>query len=328
MNDDPLISVIVPMYNCGKYITKCLSSLVRQSYGNIEIIVVDDGSSDNGGEICREFSRTDSRIRYIRQENSGASSARNKGLNNAAGNWITFCDSDDYADSDLLQHLMDTAKKYNADIVQCGVIIEYNSKTSVKVPAPTNETVIKNFLQTEKSFLRYYGKTVYPKLFKSDLLKNIKFDPAYTIGEDMLFGVEAALKARKIAMTGEYKYHYFQRTDSVCNTVPDKKSLLSSRNALNEILRLLPQNSSASEFYFDEQLRNDFDICSKYVRFCPSGCGETVGKIRNELKSSLRYILKSNWFSLKEKIKAILIVRAWRLYSMLITGKKREELQN
>lgn len=327
MNNRPLISVIVPMYNCGEYIESCLASLVGQTYENIEIIVVDDGSTDNGGDICRTFAERDGRIKYIYQQNGGVSAARNNALDHVNGEWISFCDSDDYAEPDMLEHLIRTALGSNADIVQCGVMIEFSDR-SEQLPCPEREQTVSDFSQAEKSALRFYGKTVYPKLFRRELLNGLRFDSTYPIGEDMLFGVQAAMRAKKIVMTNEYKYHYFQRAGSVCNAAPTAASLVSSRNALNEILRLLPEKCKAAEHYFDEQLRNDLDMCSKFARFSPENSSEVVKEVRNELKSNLRYILKNGDFSEKEKLKTRMIVNAWRFYSLIVRRKKREVLQN
>lgn len=323
MKEKPLISVIVPMYNCGEYISKCLDSLLAQTYDKIEIIVIDDGSEDGGGEICRKFAQKDERIKYIAQNNQGVSQARNNGLNHANGEWLTFCDSDDRVESDLIKYLLELAQRYNADISRCGVIMELGSE-SIRLPCPKEETVIEKFFQADKRLLRYYGKTVYPKLFKRELLNDLRFDPMYTIGEDTLFAVRAAIKSEKIVLGSEYKYRYLQRGDSACNKAPTEASLVSARNAIKEILSLLPAESGAKEFYFEEQLRNDFDICSKYVRFCPSDCQSAVGEVKNELRENLTYILKNADFSAKEKIKALLIIKAWRLYSQLIGRKKRK----
>ena len=117
---DDLISIIIPAYNVEKYISKCLESIIKQTYSNIEIILVDDGSTDKTSEICDEYEKKDDRIKVIHTENRGVSEARNKGLENVKGNWITFVDSDDWIEEDFCEVLLKKIKDYDADIALCG----------------------------------------------------------------------------------------------------------------------------------------------------------------------------------------------------------------
>lgn len=327
MQKDPLISVIVPMYNCGEYISDCLDSLRAQTHSGLEIIVIDDGSTDNGGKICREAARNDSRIIYIRRENGGVSAARNDALKLAKGEWIGFCDSDDRAEPDMFEYLLELAEKNGADISQCGTIMEFADSERITC-CPENDTVIERFSETEKSVLKYYSSTVWCKLFKAETARGCRFDTKHPIGEDLLYGVETALHSKRIVLGSQPKYRYVQRADSACYAPPNAKSLVSARNALKRILELLPNESAAREFYSDEQLRNDFDICSKIARFSPENSDEIADEIRGELKSNLKYILSSADFTAKEKRKTRLIVGARRLYAALVRAKKREVPKN
>lgn len=322
MNDRPLISVIIPMYNCGKYISKCIKSLCEQTYDELEIIIVDDGSEDNGGDVCREYARQDRRICYIGQENSGASAARNAGLKRAAGEWIAFCDSDDFMERDMLEYLYSLAVKYRADISQCGFYFDNGTSQAVQC-CPKSDIIIEDFVNAESKALKYYGKTVWCKLFKHELIGHIFFDCGYSIGEDMLFGAEAALSAGKIVLGSRAEYHYIQRSGSACYLPSNKTSLVSARNVIAGILNLIPKGSNAAGFYFDEQLKNDFDICSRYVRFSPKHCDEIIDDVRNELNGKLGYILGSLDFPLKEKVKAMLITKAWKVYMMIVSRKTK-----
>ena len=116
---NPLISFIIPVYNVEKYLAQCIESVLVQSHDNIEIILVDDGSTDKSGEICDNFSKTDNRVRVIHQENRGASAARNAGLGIAKGNYIAFIDSDDYVSPSMAEKLLDAISKTDSDLAMC-----------------------------------------------------------------------------------------------------------------------------------------------------------------------------------------------------------------
>ena len=115
------ISIIIPVYNVEKYLNKCLNSVIEQTYKNIEVILIDDGSTDNSGKICDEYAKNDIRIKIIHQQNGGVSTARNNGLEHATGKYITFVDSDDYIEKEMIETMAKKIMKKNADIVICGV---------------------------------------------------------------------------------------------------------------------------------------------------------------------------------------------------------------
>lgn len=127
MND--LISIIVPVYNVEKYLNKCIDSIINQTYKNIEIILVDDGSTDNSGKICDEYLLRDSRIKVIHKNNGGLSSARNEGINISSGEYIGFVDSDDWVEPNMYEEMYKKILYSNADIVDCGYWKEYENKS-------------------------------------------------------------------------------------------------------------------------------------------------------------------------------------------------------
>ena len=114
-----LVSIVVPIYNVDKYLEECIESLKNQTYKNVEIILINDGSTDNSEQICRKEERQDNRIVFINKNNGGSASAKNVGLEIAKGDYISFVDSDDFIELDMIEYMVNTIKKYNADIVQC-----------------------------------------------------------------------------------------------------------------------------------------------------------------------------------------------------------------
>lgn len=127
-----VISVIVPVYKVEKFLDRCINSIIQQTFTNLEIILVDDGSPDRSGEICDEWKMKDKRIRVIHKENGGLSDARNKGLDVATGDYVAFIDSDDWIDPDMFQLLYDATQKYQADIAECSWRCIYSDESRKK----------------------------------------------------------------------------------------------------------------------------------------------------------------------------------------------------
>ena len=321
-----MISVIVPIYNRGRYIAKCIESLISQTYKKLEIIIIDDGSDDDGGEICLKYAAENDRIIFIRQENGGVSAARNAGLRIAQGEWIAFCDSDDYMESDMLELLLSAAIEYKADIVQCGVIMEYENGNYVTAYSPEHRMTAEGLGRADTDFLKHLGKYVHSKLFSRKLLEGMSFNTEYSVGEDFVFSVKAALAAKKIVLENKPKYHYVQHDGSACYSAPTVATLANWRNAPAEILKMISGNDVLRLYYLNELLRADFDICSRYARFRPDNAKTLLAEVREELRKNLRHILTDGNFGIKEKIKALLISFAWRIYTFVIYVKKGRHL--
>ena len=216
---NPLISVIVPVYKAEKYLDKCVQSIVNQTYKNLEIILVDDGSPDNCPEMCDEWAKKDSRIKVIHKENSGAASARNAALDIALGDYIGFVDSDDYIEPNMLDELYDSMQSNGADISICAndeVDENYNFIKENKVPS--DEFVITPY----DCFLNIYGANyahcIIPnKLYKKEIWQDIRF-PHLGMCEDEAVLPYIYQKAEKIAVVNEALYHYYiEHVGSVMN---------------------------------------------------------------------------------------------------------------
>lgn len=206
MND--LISVIVPIYNVEKYIEKGVMSIINQTYDNIEIILVDDGSKDNSSLIIDDLAKNDNRIKVIHKKNGGVSSARNVGLNNSNGKYIVFIDGDDYIESDYIEYFYNLIKKNDYDLA-------FNCKCFDL----TNTTKIisdnyKEYSSSDVIYDIYIGKigvgvAVWNKMYKKDFLveNNICFDENIWYGEGMLFNIECLSKTNKIIVGDRLVYH-------------------------------------------------------------------------------------------------------------------------
>ena len=173
----PLISVIVPIYNVEDYLDRCVDSIINQTYKNLEIILVDDGSPDNCPKMCDDYAKIDNRIKVVHKENGGLSDARNAGMKVATGEYVSFIDSDDYVSLDFYETLLQTMIDNDSDIVECGVVKFYENG---KFDEYSDDQMIKNFntvdglegLINENSFHQY----VWNKLYKSSIALDIPYE--------------------------------------------------------------------------------------------------------------------------------------------------------
>lgn len=215
-----LISIIIPVYKVEKYLEKCIQSVINQTYENLQIILVDDGSPDNCGKICDEYAKKDHRIEVIHKSNGGLSDARNKGLEIAKGEYIGFVDSDDYIEADMYEVLYNLLKQYNADVSICNFYTVSQGKISIKnADNGINEY---NRIEILKEILldRNIQSYAWNKLYKKELFDEIK----YPIGkkyEDIGTTFYLLEKCNKVVVTGKSEYYYINRQDSIVNNVTE-----------------------------------------------------------------------------------------------------------
>lgn len=212
---NPKVTVIVPVYNVENYLYDCITSILGQTYQNLEIILINDGSTDNSPEIINSFAKTDKRIKIIHQKNSGLSNARNTGLNNATGKYITFVDSDDYIDQRMIEHMTNAINDTQASIVCCSFKEVYPSGKTIGFShgyqAKTFNTpnALRAMLQ-EQGFM--ISTTM--KLFPKEYFKNIEF-PEGKLHEDVGTTYKLFLQASKIAYIPNEDYYYVHHEDSI-----------------------------------------------------------------------------------------------------------------
>ena len=226
---DDKITVIVPVYNVENYLRKCLDSIIAQTYKNIEIVVVNDGSTDASAEICKEFVEIDHRIIYIEQENAGLSAARNTGLENMSGDYVTFVDSDDWIEQDYVETLYKKIVEYQADIA-VGNYYSFNEsegmfyfhilRDSYYEKVYDNVSIFENLYESQemKSFALI---SVWGKLYKADLFKHLRFDIG-KLGEDGYLNQKIYLLAEKIVYIHKGIYSYRIRNNSLSRSWTEK----------------------------------------------------------------------------------------------------------
>ena len=220
-----LISVIVPVYKVENYLDKCVQSIVNQTYQNLEIILVDDGSPDCCGEMCDAWAEKDDRIKVIHKENGGGAAARNAGLNIAAGNLIAFVDSDDYLAPSMYEKLSDVLCKTGADIAECN----YLSVQDDDVQTPECHSVVKRFSTKEALRSNLYNTAcqtvIWNKLYRKQVVDPIRFVEGKTI-DDEFFTYRVIGNASSIAVIDDCLYFYRQQSQSVMHQTYSLKRLV------------------------------------------------------------------------------------------------------
>ncbi len=256
---EPLISVIVPVYKVEKHLENTVKTIINQSYQNLEIILVDDGSPDNSGKICDELAKTDTRIKVIHKENDGVSSARNTGIEAMQGEYYCFADGDDTLHPNYVLKMYNLIKEHNADISMCMYLYAWKNgkkQRSRNKEYPDN----KIFVNTGKEALelmlysKIYAPACWCKLFKASNKKI--FFPKRAIGEDMIAVTECLIDAEKVVMTNEPLYYYLQNDDGVMRSVnPDKIfDMVKTGNEMLEIVKKhCPEAIKAAEYYIAEK---------------------------------------------------------------------------
>ncbi len=238
MTNEPLISVIVPVYKVEHYLEKCVRSIQNQTYANLEIILVDDGSPDRSGELCDALAAGDSRIRIIHQGNGGQARARNSGLAAATGDFVGFVDSDDSIDGDMYACLYDAMVKHNADLAVCNARWVAESGAVLKAHPGSGEVCVYHGESAYDRLIPTLNNSVWNKLFRRDLLAGKKFPEGIFHGEDFIFLLEYLKSVHAVAMVNADKYNYLQRKGSVTGSTFSHKKLdeIASKDVICKII--------------------------------------------------------------------------------------------
>jgi glycosyltransferase involved in cell wall biosynthesis len=257
-----LISIIIPVYKVEKYLEQCMNSVLQQTYRNIEIILIDDGSPDRSGLMCDEYAAKDSRVKVVHKTNGGVSAARNKGLEEAAGDWILFVDSDDWIESDGCEVALKTAMENNSDIVMFDYTIVTKNKSSVFGGFSENfiisekaefEKIQQNILSLEKNlfyrnfpFLFFYS--IANKLYRKKILEDIFFCENVIIYEDADFFMQALESCRRMSVIAKSLYNYRFNDQSAVHTY-QAQLMDSMKIRLKNCKEFLDKQGKTKEFY-------------------------------------------------------------------------------
>ncbi len=296
--DKILISVIVPVYNVEKYIDKCLNSIMKQSYKNIEIILVDDGSTDKSGKICEEYAKLDNRIKVVHKKNEGLGLARNSGLEISSGKYIAFIDSDDFISENMIEKLVEEILNYNVDTVYCGFYEYYDSNLLLPKPCYYSNKIFEKEEITSKILLEMIGTapkekkdslvsmSVWHALYSTEIIKKnlIKFPSEREyISEDIVFDILYLKNAKKIKFIEDCLYFYRCNNSNSLTHKYKKDEFLMHKKVVDKL------NYELSKFMKKEKYINRTD---RYL----------LGRLRTCIKKIVNYGKTNKNFEVKSEI--------------------------
>lgn len=304
----PLISVIVPIYNVETYLLQCVQSIIEQTYKNLEIILVDDGSPDNCPEFCDELQKKDSRIRVIHKKNGGLSSARNAGLEIANGAYISFIDSDDFIDHQMYQSMLECLIENNADIVSCGRNIYAGNKID-RVLYSDRASYSPEEAFTEILVGGNLNEAVWDKLYKSSLFAGIEF-PNGEINEDIVIYPKILSRSNKIVNIGESYYFYRSNPQGISKSRYSRSRSVVIKHfdqVRKDTIAIWPELADDVNIfearYSAEALKLFASDKTSKAKYSKDYC-----EYKTRLKRDLRSFYSSKRVSLSDKIKAYLLL--------------------
>ena len=324
MNNE-LISIIVPVYKVEKYLEKCVNSILKQTYTNLEIILVNDGSPDKCGQLCDELAKIDDRIKVFHKENGGLSDARNYGVERANGKYIGFVDSDDYIHECMYEELYKAIKKSGTSIVECGVTRVYKNTLRSHYEGEDyflvldREGYLKEYLENK----RLYG-SAWCKLIHKDLAKKIKF-PTGKIYEDAFYTLELLKTVDKYTLISGNYYYYYIRENSI-TTRPFSSKDMDYIEIMNQI-----EDYTLSNFpIFKEQLlvRLVFAYISIFNQLLEVDGYKNKKEykvLKNKLKNSCFKVLVNKKAPRNLKAAILLLSINERLYKFMLSKYKKYE---
>lgn len=312
------ISVIVPIYRVEDYLHRCIDSIINQTYTNLEIILVDDGSPDNCPMICDEYAEKDSRIRVVHKKNGGLSDARNAGLGIATGEYIAFVDSDDWVHKDMYKVLHDTMKKNNADIVECGILSTYEYIDDKKI----DNIRIQSYSKSDSIgalITQEIRQTVWNKLYKREVINNILFDIG-KLHEDEFWTYKILDRSNNLIRIDNKMYYYFQRENSIMSNSYSIKRLDALEARYKRYLFIKDKYPK----YTDKARLDLFYICLFYLQKSLIYLGKEQYKIAQEIiKGYLENIEIKNIKNLSYKDKLWVLLSK---ISLIICARVRNSL--
>lgn len=296
------VSLIVPIFNSQNYIDKCISSIVDQTYKNIEIILINDGSTDNSMEICNKWLKLDERIKIYNNTNHGVSYSRNFGIKKSTGYYVTFVDSDDIVSKYFIENLVTNLEKSKADCSICGIKGFYH-ENEINWNTPSNIQIFKE--NSKNKLFTLYGGFLANKMYKRDIIiKNkLQLDPEISISEDLLFNLNYFKYTDTVVYNSKVEYYYRQYSTSSFNRL-DNLKWFSVINTYEKILNMI-----SGDLELEKEVLYNFEMIlleAKYrIKYVPNITSQQVMKIENLNQKYLKYSVFKN-FNISKKIKIMI----------------------
>ena len=313
-----LISVIVPVYNVAQYLEKSIASIQQQTYQNLEIILVDDGATDESGRLCEQIAEQDERVLVYHKENEGLSQARNDGLKQAHGDYVIFIDSDDYIHSEMIASLYQQLVKEDADVSSCGVMNVYANSES-----PQTENQDDYFVCDTETFLREYliGEkipgTICNKLIKKEVAAQLTF-PKGLIYEDAYYHFDLIKVAKKYVVNTNPYYYYFHRGDSITTKPYAEKDLAYIDIYQKFYTEVVKEYPNLTEVAFFRLAYAHFFILDKMLLDDNFKEFKDYPRVYGYLKKHAFAIFKNTIFRKGRRISALALFVNVRLYRILL----------
>lgn len=299
-----LISIIVPIYNAEKYLERSLTCLLKQTYSNLEFILIDDGSTDNSWRICEEYKKNDSRFKTYHIPNSGASLARKYGLNKSSGEYISFIDADDYIDNKYIEHLYSLILKFKVNISSCKVV---RVETEQEINNNYSEEYLLKFDELMPRYFKYEFWGFPGKLYKKSIFDNIIF-PSATLSEDYFVMAQLFINEQSMAYTDANLYYYEYHPNSLSHTKLSNRAFeeFENVNAVYELIR------DKAPLYLNMALSNVVETCIKLISMGQRASTKTYSiqlkKTQDFLKTHMFKIILTNAIYWKLKIVALKLI--------------------
>lgn len=322
---EKLISIIVPVYNSSMYLDRCIESLINQTYKNIEIILIDDGSKDDSYRICKEYAIKDKRINAIHKKNGGVSSARNLGLKIAKGDYIGFVDSDDYVEKDMYEVLISSINQNLSQIAICNIYYETENKKQVYSYSTKKNVFSRHEFPINMYNILSINGYVCNKLYDRRLIyrenQNICFDNNIDISEDGLFNYEIFDKNKEFLSSyiDKKMYHYIQEKNSVCNQRFTLKKL-EHFIAREKEIDILEKNRLNSNF-----LKIDYIICFEKTKILIKLLNIEKKEVYKKIEKTKNHYLKTinlDGINARLKIKFLIVKYFPFIYKLKIILKR------
>lgn len=306
------LSVIIPVYNTEQYLKDCLDSVINQTYDNIEVLLIDDGSTDNSGKICDEFKAKHDNVKVVHKENGGGGSARNLALDIAAGDYVTFVDSDDQIVPDAARQLIDLAEKYNADVVHCEVFKQLENREVTDDDSP----LVLSRTKLLETMLNDRLRSGALKMFRRETIDETRF-PLDSSIDDMVFFSDIIERINTMVISKSQIYYYRYNR-------PDNMSNLSSRFVKNVYERFEEFNKR-----YDIGKRNNCDVEEAYKNAVIHALvfyahyeveNDWVAErkeVEKFVKDNIKHILRNQYITVRDKIKCCLLITNKSLYKKI-----------
>lgn len=314
-----VVSIIVPVYKVEKYLDRCVQSIVSQTYKDLEIILVDDGSPDHCPAMCDAWVAKDDRVQVIHKENGGLSSARNAGLEIATGAFLQFTDSDDWLEPEMIAYLVDLAERSEADVVRCGYFESYETdepdhsigESRCMHPNAANQIID---LMNDG----YLSGVVWNKLYRRVVVGDVRYDSADGCSEDIMYNFRVLSKTQKVVYGDKPLYHYAVRADSITQDVfkPEAFSIIRAKHIIMEAHK---DDAQVRPYCLKGYLNSAMIVMNNMLS---SGqCLEYYPGLRAEILKYKWTVWRSSMYGARDKAKMLLLALSAKLYRKAVPKK-------